>query len=408
MNKQWTQFSIAAAASTLLCLTACQKQPNKLSLNDQDAEIAAQMEALENEISQHVAMIDERYDQLQLLADRQGSQKKEKAVKKPTPPPVNPTARTCPTGYGFTTMGEFTYWNAFDDGMTVAFTAETQPNSTYLLRPITIDSEWQPGFRVGIGYNAVYDDWWTDLNYTYFRSRNHIHRNLSNIGAFFVELVQPELYNGDTINTNSFGLHWKLGVDLLDLELGRTFFVSNYLSLSPFVSARGAWIRRNIKADSNGIAHIEVQQGTIDQSWTNDMKMKQTTWAVGPRIGVNTRWLFGRSGFAFFMNTDGALMYSGITLHDTQHRTSVDVSNGTQHITALAKKALNRVMPNISLFAGLDYEHCWSDDDFALHVYAGYSLTYFWNQEYFYLPSNINPQGNLGLQGLNTGLKFEW
>jgi hypothetical protein len=417
MYISWKQLKLAAVASTLLCLTACQKNPNKISLDEeaQDNDIAEQMAAIENEISEHIALIDERYDQLQLLADSQKAQKKEKKEKKPTPPPVNPTARTCPDGYGFTTMAEFTYWNAFDDGLTVAFQVNSDKSTnSSSIRPLTMDSDWQPGFRVGIGYNAVYDDWWTDLNYTYFRSRDTISRNpFTKNSIFLVSILENPLVNqGNNLSTNDFNLHWKLGVDLLDLEMGRNFFVSNRLSLSPFASVRGVWIRRHIKVNSDGTQDTQSNSSTgrqtITQNWTDSLRMKQDIWAVGPRIGVNTRWLFGKSGFAFFMNADGALMYSGITVHDKENNTTVDSTNGTQNQTATLKKTLHRVMPNLSLFGGLDYQHCWSDSDFALHVYAGYSITYFWNQEYFYTPTNLNPQGNLGLQGLNAGLKFEW
>ena len=94
---------------------------------------------------------------------------------------------------------------------------------------------------------------------------------------------------------------WKIRLDLLDLELGREFFVSRKLTLRPFIGLRQAWIdmSQNVFFSSNIAFPLGTNLSfytltdTLVAAKNENIYLKNRFRGLGPRAGLNSRWLIG-------------------------------------------------------------------------------------------------------------------
>ncbi len=281
--------------------------------------------------------------------------------------------------------------------------AQEQTNLIQQGSTIELQPGFKPGFRVGAGYNCKYDDWWVDALYTWYQTRKKVEVTdpdalLPNNALIPLVLLNP--ISGLVTATN-FNAQWKLHYNVVDLELGRNFYVSKHLALNPFASLRGAWMLQKITTFSIGKLVSSSQPNSPVNVTTSQ---KQTFWGVGPRLGLNTHWLFGMSGFGFSLNGCASLLYSGFSYTQASFLSS---SLGTT-TTGSFKNSFKRIRANAELFAGFDYGHCWKDQVLYLDVYAGYSAVYWWNQNLMITANNLYPSGDLLFHGLTLGFDLEF
>ena len=120
------------------------------------------------------------------------------------------------------------------------------------------ERKWDYGFRFGLGYVLNHDGWDIDAMWTHFR------RNASDDVVADANTTTSRIYTlwsavvpgaGDFMQTApavptlpiaaEVQTSWRLHLDLIDLELGRSFYTSKYLTLRPHIGLRGASIRQN-------------------------------------------------------------------------------------------------------------------------------------------------------------------
>ncbi len=324
------------------------------------------------------------------------AEKKQKNEPAQEPQPL-PSARGCKVEMGPTLMAEFTYWRVFEDQLTIAVSQTSSTSFTSL----QIKPNFEPGFRVGFGYNLAYDDWDVKGIYAWYQATKTLH---GQNGSFNIVIDGTGSGFGGILATN-FNSHWKFHYNVLDLELGRNFFISQYITMRPFASVRGAWIEQKIATNSVGSYTIfdEATEEFEVLSGSSNLHQKLNYWGVGPRFGVNSDWMFGKCGVSIFFNASGTLLYSG---YNSKFKKN-DVVGGTP-FNLYFSNVFHRVRANVELFAGFDYGHCFVKQELDFHVYAGYMLNYWWSLNEFVTGATFFPSGDLGLQGLNVGVEFEF
>ena len=194
---------------------------------------------------------------------------------------INPHARPHIDCARATVTLEGLLWTAHLDGLQYAIQnteaanlAATQVSLNHsspfynadLLHP---KSKWDYGYRLGLGYDLTHDGWdlyagWTHLRTT---ATQHVEIDLQlvphRIYALYTAVVpgtENALGVSDlrttaiTVNptADSLDTRWKLHFDLIDLELGREFYTSRYLTLRPHIGLRGASVRQKYDIDYMG------------------------------------------------------------------------------------------------------------------------------------------------------------
>lgn len=238
--------------------------------------------------------------------------------------------------------------------------------------------EWDWGFRAGIGYNFEHGQWDVYANYTYFSSNHGTMKTGSPTGS-----VMP-LKGGSAVHNYTSAAkatsHVKLNFDRIDLELGRDFFVAEYLSFRPHFGLMTAWIdttqsTRYSGGDNLGYNYVYVRD-------TNDF------WGIGPRAGVNSKWHLA-NGFSIFGNAATALTYGNFDVH---HKENYSVTSSTNSINL--NGGFHRFVPTTQLQLGFAYDQYVADDKQHISLSLGWDIQYWWSV-------------NQSLNTVHTGLSAE-
>lgn len=210
------------------------------------------------------------------------------------------------------------FWKATEEGLTYAITGSfdllSQGNTFYKLNLENGRSHqpkfgWHWGFKMGIGYEIPHDGWdlfadWT--RYIHSASDRVSRDGDTNINHFTAtggtgQFVSPfwvaQLFASPGL-LNVGEARWNLHLDLIDLELGREFLISRFLSLRPFIGLRNGWIDQKYNLFFLGF-DFEVSPTTLGRQINVDMENK--FWGIGCRGGLNTQWFLGK-GFSVYGN----------------------------------------------------------------------------------------------------------
>ncbi len=336
----------------------------------------------------------------------------------------NPSTRDGYTNGVFAT-GEFLYWRGEQEGMTFAVSSKAPTGTLGFLNglptlksgeTLDLNFEWDPGFRVGLGYNMLHDEWdivayWTRLNNdAHAEKSTNIPASLSSTWANISEL-------GPLSKATA---HWNLGYNVADIELGRSFFLTRSLSGRPFFGLRGVWIRENFHFHYSGQAYSVSDP--IDPIVANThigpvtIKGHNNYSAGGLRAGFGMNWRFN-SQFSLYGRGSGTLAYGRFhtKLHyETNPAFLLDPVSDTDHF--------NRVRTNLQADIGLQWETNFNDDKCHVLLAVGYELsewfdmnqlTWYWGNigiPAFVPNTNIYEfrRGDLGLQGATATLRFDF
>ena len=238
-------------------------------------------------------------DEIKNLKERVEVLEKNKEVGSSAPDAARPGAKN---GTGLFFTAEALYWKMEQKGMTYAIKGT---NNSLQNVQIDLDNgkskkpelDWTWGSRLGAGYNLHRNGW--DLFSTWFQLHASDHSKASIgqsdpqaspgqfLSPFWIAKLFPVNFPS-LINTAK--AHWKVDLDVLDLELGREFFIGKWLRLRPFIGARTAWINQdfNLRFFREASPTTIIYPATNNSSWHLDMD--NDFWGIGARAGLNTKW----------------------------------------------------------------------------------------------------------------------
>ena len=280
-----------------------------------------------------------------------------------------------PKGHVYLT-GEWLYWRTRQEGMEFA-TAKT------------VEFDFQSGFRVGLGSHLPWDHWDIFVNYTRF-----IPDASSNAHGLFYPLF---FFNpgGGVAEANA---HWKIEFNVLDVDIGRVYYISETLIFRPFVGLKGAWIDQH--------AHVHYQGGVIPAGQTYRTQLENDFKGAGPLLGIESNWQFG-AGFSIFGDLSTALVVGHFDNKQQQYRMN-DISNINLN------SDFNLVSPMVQMVAGLAWDRNFHQEQCHVGLSAGFETQYWWGQnqtEQFTdstMPIYIRQKGPLSFYGLTVRGRFDF
>ncbi len=320
---------------------------------------------------------------------------------------VNPSARGCPCNNDPFITADFLWWRPTEDdqGYTFKNTDLTRDEHGRIVRN---NYEWDPGFRVGLGWNTPYDGWDTLLNWTCYENTT---TNSITSPTNGVELGLSSTWLSSTVDAIGFASSkWHLTYNMFDWELGRAFCVSRALNLRPFVGARGGWIHRRWENFYN-LPSIPAVAPDNFSIVPGNYTSKVHEWGVGPRFGINTEWLLCR-GFQVFGNFSTSFLYGRMYA-----RTLVTQTNQATRVppdeTSSLRDSTWHLLTNFQLILGLGWGTCFRCDTMYFSMKLGWEISEYMNLYSFQLPSGrstsiFSDNSNLSLVGLTYALKFDF
>ncbi len=309
----------------------------------------------------------------------------------------------------------FIYWQPIQENMELGlanFTVPAAGPGTPVVSFVTpgingsmigMDFNYKPGFKVGFGWNSDYDNWDLQAEYTWFHSKQHHFSNGPAVGQ-----IHPTWGSSAFLGANVYGTaheDWRLRMDLIDVDLGRWYYVGTKLIFRPNFGGRAAFIRQKVTVEyTSGPASLGI--GTIDNQ---TVKARSTSWAVGAKTGLDTHWMLG-SGFRLFGNGEADLMftrYNRLSFHETH--TAVATSTVSSAPFKVKQKRYNCLRTHLDLELGLGWGTYWDCNNWYTDVALGYEFQVFFDQNMFrhfnsvtMFGNSFSPNGNLYVHGLTA------
>ena len=294
-------------------------------------------------------------------------------------------------------QGTFLYWQPLQENMSLGVHYEVV-NLVSQGHIITMDFDWDPAFKVALGFHFNHDDWTLFGEYTRFHSTNTKIEHLNTNWQMHGDRVWWPItyYAAETI----YG-KWQLEMDLIDLLLARSYYLGTNLLLMPYCGLRIALIDQKLY----GYYTKTRPDDTIYSS------IKSDSWGVGPRAGINFNWFFISPFWAYF-NIAASLPYTKYTVKYT-----ADDDNDSIELSYKSKNTYHFLRPNIELGLGLGTGCYFADNQAHFDFTVGYEFHTFWGQNmlrYYASETRCNDYpntyypGSLFLHGFATSLRFDW
>jgi len=365
--------------------------------------------------------------------------------------------------WGMFATVDFLYWFAKETGLTYALKTES-PDSKFSLgaqsgvlnqvaprKYKSMDEEWDPGFRAGLGLNSDCDGWDLYAHWTYFHTCNKRSTSVKDTTFEFINfplgksLISPWFNPGNsagkTLSPNSNDIHfftkitakWRINYNVLDLEIGRKYWLSQYMSMRPFMGIRGACTRIHFSTNPSSESVVDIKTVLLSNETSYKIRFKNRFWGVGLLGGFQPDWHFG-CGFSLFGNVDIALLWGDFDIKRKENTSSFSTVL-TEPIFALtagdlgtSKNAFSAMQAILDLGVGLRWESNFCQDRYHLGIDLGWEHHIWFNHNHrfqlrgsFESDADVAPDrqglsfqhfdetyGNLVLGGPTARLRFDF
>jgi hypothetical protein len=326
---------------------------------------------------------------------------------------INPPARPqVKDGADLFVFGELLYWNAHEEGLPVAVLQKGSTVNLSKAQVKNVSHDWDFGFRVGLGYNMPHDGWDLSLAWLRFNTDGDktVHTNSSEV-IFSTRAHPADPLASSTTAVASFSKaksHYRLRLNQLDLDLGREFFVSKWLTLRPHFGLRADWVRQkwDIKYKNSNLVGV----GFPNEA---DVKYKDRWVGMGLEGGLDTQWGLG-CGWSIFGDLTAGIVYGfhRLGFKDTDTPNQLTDTSG---VYANVSERLRVSHAILDLMLGLRYDAMFNCDRFHLGLQIGWEHHAYINQNQFpvfvnaiALGTNVANQGDLTLQGWTLGARIDF
>ena len=324
----------------------------------------------------------------QLLRQPQ-SQKPEAMTAQPKSSITPAVAPIVLNGVGLIVSADFIWWKTNISGMEYATNgvvdggdfvrAGASAKRGHVAQP---DFDFEPGIKVGMGLDFSYDGWDLTAEYTWLHSGMQRNSLSAHRGSGAIDLLPAVFSDGDFESTHvaKASSRWNQHFNVLDLELGRNFFISRRLTLRPHLGLKNAWISE----------YWRVKSVVAEGSDRLLQRRKQSLWGMGTRAGLDTVWHFSRN-WGLYGDIAVTALWSDFHIRARDKDGRVKTFNTREVIT--------EVIPVLETGIGITYMTWFNDEDCAFQVSAGWEEQVWLGFNNFV---NSNRTGNLSLHGLTA------
>lgn len=264
--------------------------------------------------------------------------------------------------------------------------------------------KWDVGFRLGFGYIFPCRTWDMAINWTHFNTRLQQCRSTNGdigLGMFPIWSLADDIIPYDWVSIAK--MHWKLNINLFDLDFGRAVAWKDQFFLRPIMGLRFAAVNQNLDVRyGGGIFANGLNLPELDSTFGYDsIDMTNNFWGIGPRLGIDAQ-LNVAKGFRLYATTCGTCDYGFFKVHQKE-----------TYLKSLRYK--RNCSPHgfrwmIDATAGVLWKSFCAKNRYALSFALGWEYHIFFDQmklkgDQFGLVSHNR---NLSLNGLSISARFDF
>jgi hypothetical protein len=289
-------------------------------------------------------------------------------------------------------FGDALYWQATDPVDWTMNTNASTPDQFVAFK--TLGFDFDTGLRVGVGVGPE-PDWGVQFYYTRFFTdtedsvAGHVTPNFLGSRLFANAQTQPFYFrSGDVRSTIDY--------NVLDLDLGKSFCLSESWRLRPVLGLRGAWINQTFDTEFQGTWSDDIQ-GEV----SSVEHIKNDFWGIGPKLGVENTlnlWRGPRCTVDLAMNFYTAYLLGFWTFDDFAINT-IDDTVSTQ-VVPIDNRDFGAVMFQAMVGLHLNCRN-WN-------VTAGYELNDWLNQCQIFDDATGPHNNDLIVQGLSVRISYRF
>jgi hypothetical protein len=291
--------------------------------------------------------------------------------------------------YHFSLAVSALLWKAHEDDLD--FVIRSNAGLSANARVVNPDFKWSGGVKVAAGYQVPHYKMDINLNWTYFNTHAHRHIAATDGSSLFSIWTLPSIVLSPATDASS---HWKLHLNLLNLEMGGQFFPRRWLHLRPHIGLTSAWVRQKYDVNLGGFPFLIV---------SDDIDMKNRFWGIGPRAGIDSIWEFG-CGISAFGNGAVSILYGFFDTKQHEDLTFTDSSIATTFLDEKDSFRTSRTILELSL--GLRWDKMFKNNRYHLGLQLGWDNLILYKQNELRrfvnggdLGVNLPVQGDLTIQG---------
>ncbi len=311
-------------------------------------------------------------------------------------PPVNPVVQGVDFSFGI----EALYMRATRDCSSVGLREPSPSAYPQAYTAAEQQYDWSWGARVDAGYAMNHDGWDLQAQWTWFKASETNIRTAAPGASFYSSMYPTDLNNSPvvTIETGSLNSHRHMLINMGDLDLGREFFISKWLTLRPCAGIRGVWIERHRTIDAINVFNVPsgVDANTSQVTSYTDVSYN----AGGLYAGLDTQWSFG-DGWSLFGMVDQAIVYGR---NDYNHYEVDRTLNGAVYTRAAVSDKYFTVRGITDLALGFRWDYMFDNDRYNLRLQAAWEEHVFSNLTVH----NFGKSGDLALTGASFKVGFDF
>lgn len=313
---------------------------------------------------------------------------------------------------GFTFQADFLWWRANMDDLDYGL----QLNDTLFLstrgKIVEPDFNYDPGVRVGAGYDFGRSNWDILFAWTYHYSKA---TNSSGNPNVPISLIATR---GQTYNFGNYKVvigatgraSWRVHLNSIDFEMGYDHFYSKHFSVRSHFGLKAAWINMEYHASYKDLIDTgDGQPANITNYEKLSLRTKSDFWAVGPRMGLQSFLHIGW-GFSIYGKIAGSLVYGEYStdsdLFIEREQVSFPFTSTTTDVP-FSHDNFSRLRAIVEMSIGLEWSYCFSGD-YLLSFHLGWENQYWWNQLEARLLTDYQPNGDLTYSGIDAGIRFDF
>jgi hypothetical protein len=312
--------------------------------------------------------------------------------------------RGCSPEGGVYFSADFLWWRAENHGLSAAF--ENQSESVSDGSIFRVSPAWDPGFRLGLGWNTSYDGWDLLLNWTWYENNASSTKTRNGIAFGSQQGFYPMWPHAHSPYGpfQTAGVTYRILYNAIDFEIGRAVFTSKKLSFRPFWGPRAAWLSQTFQTrfttPLSNSADPQKSEG------------RDVYWGIGPRAGTAAEWHVG-SGFSVVGLVAAAALYGNARVRFQNQ----ELTNGAYVLERKFTDDFDQLAPQLQLLLGLQWGSCLWTDRYYLAFSAVWETNYWWDQ--MNLPVSLrsasfgSPMPTVGnqpvtLEGLTVNAEFDF
>lgn len=277
-------------------------------------------------------------------------------------------------GFHMEVLGDLLFWKANVGGREYAYSSSNMkpslPHIPFVGKIEETTFHWNVGFKVGVSCLLPEDFWDLGFFYTRFDTSEKVGK----------EKDWPEGFMGLTgyltpaLKTSSF---FSISYNNLDLDLGKSYFISSRLKFYPFIGLKNSWIDQ--KQTTSYFIHLKQQDLLSFDSKLSDVCHY---WGIGPQAGVVAHW-FITERLNFFMQTSSSILYGKYKVIDqylSEEIKGVDETQKQSSSSIFIRGNTYFLSPFVQFITGFGYQDYIYRDIILIRASLNYEVQYFWRQ----------------------------